>query len=373
MLASAMRPYADSRPSTHETDSDMNMQRDPDIIVRTKNESRLAIAILAIAMGSVGVLPIFNAAAARTIGSSGLGFSCDVNTKQCSCTGTYDGADCTAMKANCDSKCDNDDGSKCYKIECNATGCSCKMARTEPPASAGGAPIRTGAGLCLDVHAPDASKNGGRVQVWACNGQPQQRWTYDRTARAVRVASGLCLDVHAPEVTTNGGRVQVWACNGAQQQQWTPLADGKLSNGGGLCLDVHAPDQSTNGGRVQVWACNGQQQQRFTSSVFKPNASSPAVDGFKSLISVSTEKASDASSAKVEPGDSVTITGNTARINRANGTIGSFACYCTGAGKCATTQNGDQLTCHKGDPGPCDSKCLLSTTTTGARPSEATQ
>jgi M6 family metalloprotease-like protein len=136
------------------------------------------------------------------------------------------------------------------------------------PAVFRGEEIRTGAGLCLDVHAPEFDTNGGRVQAWACNGMPQQRWTFDRSSGAIRISSGLCLDVHAPDMAVNGGRVQVWACNGQQQQQWTPQADGTLRNGGGLCLDVHAPDQSTNGARVQVWQCNGQTQQRFASPAF---------------------------------------------------------------------------------------------------------
>ncbi len=138
-----------------------------------------------------------------------------------------------------------------------------------PPAMASGQVIRTGAGLCLDVHAPDMAKNGGRVQVWNCSGQPQQLWTYDRATSAIRVSSGLCLDVHAAEMTMNGGRVQVWACNGQVQQQWTPMPGGAIrSNRAGLCLDVHAPDQAINGGRVQVWQCSGAQQQRFTSNGF---------------------------------------------------------------------------------------------------------
>ncbi len=128
--------------------------------------------------------------------------------------------------------------------------------------------IRTGAGLCLDVNAPELSTNGGRVQAWACNGQPQQLWTYDPTARAVRASSGLCLDVHAG-INQNGNRVQVWSCNGQWQQQWTPLKDGSLRSAGGLCLDVHAADQTRNGARVQVWQCNGSQQQRFTSGAFQ--------------------------------------------------------------------------------------------------------
>ncbi len=130
------------------------------------------------------------------------------------------------------------------------------------------AQILTGAGLCLDVNAPDLGNNGGRVQAWACNRAPQQRWTYDAATRAVRVASGLCLDVHAPEAGTNGGRVQIWACNGQPQQQWTPGSNRSLRNARGLCLDVHAPDQRSNGARVQVWQCNDSQQQRFLSRIF---------------------------------------------------------------------------------------------------------
>jgi len=33
-----------------------------------------------------------------------------------------------------------------------------------------------GGGKCLDVHAPDMRNDGGRVQVWECNGEPQQQW-----------------------------------------------------------------------------------------------------------------------------------------------------------------------------------------------------
>ena len=141
-----------------------------------------------------------------------------------------------------------------------------------PPASAtvptAGGEIRAGAGLCLDVHAPEMGTNGGRVQAWACNGQPQQRWTYNHNTRAIRVASGLCLDVHSPEVTKNGGRVQIWTCNGQPQQQWFPMIGSVIRNRGGLCLDVHAADQANSGARVQIWQCNGSQQQRFSSSAF---------------------------------------------------------------------------------------------------------
>jgi len=42
-------------------------------------------------------------------------------------------------------------------------------------------PIINGTGLCLDVHAPDQHRNGGRVQLWACNGSDQQLWTLRNT------------------------------------------------------------------------------------------------------------------------------------------------------------------------------------------------
>ncbi len=143
-------------------------------------------------------------------------------------------------------------------------------AHPPPPSTsvpAVGAEIRTGANLCLDVHAPEIGTNGGRVQAWACHGQQQQRWRYDRVASALRVASGLCLDVRAG-INQNGNSVQVWSCNGQRQQQWTPLKNGALRNAGGLCLDVHAADQTRNGARVQIWQCNGSLQQRFLSSAF---------------------------------------------------------------------------------------------------------
>lgn len=151
-----------------------------------------------------------------------------------------------------------------FDVKMTANGCVGGRPTSGPTTDS----IRTGAGLCLDLHSSDTTKDGGRVQAWGCHGRANQLWTYDRASRAIRAASGRCLDVDLPQMRTNGGRVQTWSCNGQSQQQWTPLPNGGLRNGGGLCLDVHAPDQHKNGGRVQVWACNGGQQQRFSSGAF---------------------------------------------------------------------------------------------------------
>ena len=46
--------------------------------------------------------------------------------------------------------------------------------------TAGSVQIESGAGLCLDVHAPCQKKNGCKVQVWECGGEQQQQWTIDK-------------------------------------------------------------------------------------------------------------------------------------------------------------------------------------------------
>ena len=121
-------------------------------------------------------------------------------------------------------------------------------------------PIRSGGGLCLDVHAPDQNRNGATVQLWRCNGSDQQLWTI-KWPRIISLA-GKCLDVHAPDLRRNGGRIQVWDCNGSVQQQWR-VANSTIRNQAGKCLDAHLPTIRRDGGRVQVWDCNGTNQQRW--------------------------------------------------------------------------------------------------------------
>jgi formate-dependent nitrite reductase cytochrome c552 subunit len=126
--------------------------------------------------------------------------------------------------------------------------------------NAGGNALVNAGEMCLDVHLPDMRNNGGKVQVWQCNGQPQQQWSLN--GNALVNAGGMCLDVHQPDMRNNGGKVQVWQCNGQPQQQWS-LNGNALVNAGGMCLDVHQPDMRNNGGKVQVWQCNEQPQQQW--------------------------------------------------------------------------------------------------------------
>jgi hypothetical protein len=134
----------------------------------------------------------------------------------------------------------------------------------------GNGTVRNDAGLCLAVHGPDLARNGGRVQVWSCNTSAQQRWTIDPSSKTVRVSSGLCLDAKDAEQFRDGGSVIVYGCHGKPNQKWTfespdiLAREANIRTGAGLCLDVHAPQVATNGGRVQVWACGNRAQQRWT-------------------------------------------------------------------------------------------------------------
>lgn len=71
------------------------------------------------------LMPDPSEAATRKLQGSSLGFSCDVNTNQCTCTGTWDGADCKAMN---DKVCAGDSG-----VLCSPVGCTCKMRLTAVP------------------------------------------------------------------------------------------------------------------------------------------------------------------------------------------------------------------------------------------------
>jgi len=76
------------------------------------------------------------AAAAKTeqlvlIGQgSGPGFSCDVNTGYCECSGSWDGADCKGMFPNCKVK-DSSDGTIWHM--CEGGKCKCRMFRATSP------------------------------------------------------------------------------------------------------------------------------------------------------------------------------------------------------------------------------------------------
>ena len=150
-------------------------------------------------------------------------------------------------------------------VTCGTKGLPCGHPRLNAPEPV---KIVSGAGLCLDVYAPDQFNDGAKIQVWACNDSNQQTWVIDNEGGAIISLAGKCLDVHAPDQETDGGKVQVWDCNRQSQQEWhtdvrqpVGAATKPIKSGAGKCLDVHWFDQFNSGAKVQIWSCNASMQQ----------------------------------------------------------------------------------------------------------------
>ncbi len=142
------------------------------------------------------------------------------------------------------------------------------------------APMITNYTLCLDLHWGDYAtrRNGGRVQTWGCNNQPNQKWRYTPATGEIKLyGTNLCLDVHGTHWNnrTLGGIVWTHACHGGINQKWTVSSPvGPIKSSNGQCLDVHWGDwvYRNNGGKVQMWSCNNQGNQRWS---FATNTGGP--------------------------------------------------------------------------------------------------
>ncbi len=115
---------------------------------------------------------------------------------------------------------------------------------------------------CLDIN-DNATANGTQAQLWDCNGQANQRWTYS-TGRQLSVYNGTkCLDAY-DNGTANGTQVVIWDCNGQSNQQWTLNADGTVRGvQSGLCLDASGGG-TANGTKIVLWSCGSGDNQRWS-------------------------------------------------------------------------------------------------------------
>ena len=115
-------------------------------------------------------------------------------------------------------------------------------------------------GRCLDV--PNSSTtNGTQLQLWDCNGNSNQRWTYTSN-KQLMVYGNKCMDANG-KGTTNGTTVIIWDCNGQTNQQWNIGANGTITGvQSGLCLDATGA-ATGNGTRLVLWSCNGGANQQW--------------------------------------------------------------------------------------------------------------
>ncbi|PZG18712.1 lipase [Micromonospora craterilacus] len=126
---------------------------------------------------------------------------------------------------------------------------------TPPPGSASGI-VGAQSGRCIDV--PNASRsNGTRVQLYDCNRQSNQSWTYTAN-KQLRVYGDMCLDAAG---SGNGAAVQIYSCHNQTNQQWNVNSNGTITGvQSGRCLDVWS---TSNGAQVQLYDCHGQANQQF--------------------------------------------------------------------------------------------------------------
>ena len=108
---------------------------------------------------------------------------------------------------------------------------------------------------------PNASTtNGTRVQLYDCNRQTNQSWTYT-SGKQLQVYGTMCLDAAG---SGNGAAVQIYSCHGQTNQQWNLNPNGTISGvQSGRCLDVWS---TANGAQIQLYDCHGQTNQQFRLS-----------------------------------------------------------------------------------------------------------
>ncbi|SEP52774.1 ricin-type beta-trefoil lectin domain protein [Amycolatopsis saalfeldensis] len=120
---------------------------------------------------------------------------------------------------------------------------------TTPPTG----PITAGS-ACAD--GSPAATNGAAVTAAPCvTGSAQQTWTVDNGAVSSR---GKCLDVFG-QGTADGTKVELWDCNGGPNQTWLGQSDGTLlSLQSGKCLD-----NPGDGQQLVITTCTAADSQKW--------------------------------------------------------------------------------------------------------------
>lgn len=130
---------------------------------------------------------------------------------------------------------------------------------TYPPVAYGNQ-FRSVGGLCLDIDKVDGQiRPGARAQIWACNGQENQRFNWGRNGEIA--VGNLCLDIENAN-PNDGAQLIVWPCSGARNQRWQARGRDIVSALNGKCMAVWE-GQARNGQRVVTWGCNGSTNQNW--------------------------------------------------------------------------------------------------------------
>ena len=127
------------------------------------------------------------------------------------------------------------------------------------PVGAAGPIIGYGSGSCIDV-TDGAYQSNPPLQIWSCNGGPNQRWTFhsDGTVRSF----DRCMTV-AGGSTANGAKILLSPCSGSASQRFTLNKAHDLVNvRADKCVDA-VDLQTGDGTRLQLWECAGTANQKW--------------------------------------------------------------------------------------------------------------
>ncbi|MFF4497237.1 non-reducing end alpha-L-arabinofuranosidase family hydrolase [Streptomyces sp. NPDC001546] len=130
-------------------------------------------------------------------------------------------------------------------------------------------------GRCIDID-NSSTANGTQAQLWDCNGQNNQRWTYT-AGKQLTVYGDKCLSAQA-DGTANGTAVVIADCTGGPGQQWNVNSDGTIAGvQSGRCLDA-VGGGTANRTRIQLYSCWSGGNQKWTGPG-TPAPTTPAPTG----------------------------------------------------------------------------------------------
>jgi len=114
-------------------------------------------------------------------------------------------------------------------------------------------------GKCIDVPGGAAS-NGQLLWQWECNGYASQNFYLEGSALVYGSDPTYCVD--ATDVGAKGHQIELWTCNGLPQQsfgydtQMQAIYLSESMDDASLCLDVFGSSLD-NGGIILTWDCLG--------------------------------------------------------------------------------------------------------------------
>ena len=131
-------------------------------------------------------------------------------------------------------------------------------------------------GLCLDAMQQDDQHYGDKVQLWRCNGRPNQGWYLDGyfIRNAAYPQLHLCLDAIEQHDGSRGDHVQLWGCTGYSNQAWIGYATNNHTNfffnaahfqgpnAHSLVLEARG-DARSSGDQIELWSYNGRPNQQW--------------------------------------------------------------------------------------------------------------